>query len=125
MDNNQVKTNVNQALAGHFLKASGTSSNSTGRSKAFAQPVISPASALLAATFKMDRLCKLLTLCSELRRNRKDEASIKFERFVDQLAYDCEEERLMCEAPSVPLVEPLESYEINKNMNDTVTAILM
>ena len=30
----------------------------------------------------------------------------------------------MNEAPSVPIVEPLESHEINKDMNDTVTAIL-
>ena len=79
---------------------------------------------LLSTTFKMEQLFKLATLNHDLYCLREDSATTRYEKFVDELFQCCETERLMAEAPPVPLVKPLESHEINKNMNETVSAIL-
>ena len=47
-----------------------------------------------------------------------------FDKTVEQLTIDIEEERLLAEAPAVPHVKPLDDHEIEKNMNETVNTIL-
>jgi len=67
---------------------------------------------------------KILRLLEKMHKAGKSDNKKKFNRILEQLNIDAEEERLLAEAPAVPHVQPLEDHEIEKNMNETVNTIL-
>jgi hypothetical protein len=63
---------------------------------------------LLSTTFNMDQIFKLATITAEIKREKLGNKSAKFDKFRDEISQASELERLMAEAPPVPLVKPLE-----------------